>query len=204
MLNKRPGKGLDRPVDDLEKGNEAEAKTKPEKAAQWRDELDWTHSDPSFHFYKNSFCRESTSKIKKQKSNHSLKNKMMFYHLIPPIMVSLPKKMLTSAMSSSHALYSVSAWKNSFSPPFYPCWYDILISDRGLTLQINILQNVFSICWLFYVIVDNQLILASLPHGTCKAWDVVGNWVGKLSIGLHHLQQQQSEQWAFIWELKIA
>ena len=106
---KRPGNGFDRPVDDFEKRDEAEAKTESKEAAQGRDELDWTHSDPSFHFYKNSFCRESTSKIKKQKSNHSLKNKMMFYHLIPPMMVSLPKKMLTSAMSSSHALYSVSA-----------------------------------------------------------------------------------------------
>ena len=34
MLNKRPGKGFDRPVDDFEKGDEAEAKTEPKEAAQ--------------------------------------------------------------------------------------------------------------------------------------------------------------------------
>ena len=52
MLNKRPEKGFDRPVDDFEKGDEAEAKTEPKEAAQGRDELDWTHSDPPFHFYR--------------------------------------------------------------------------------------------------------------------------------------------------------
>ena len=34
MPNKRPGKGLDGPVDDFEKGDEAEAKTEPKEAAQ--------------------------------------------------------------------------------------------------------------------------------------------------------------------------
>ena len=52
MLNKRPEKGFDRPVDDFEKGDEAEAKTEPKEAAQGRDELDWTHSDPPLHFYR--------------------------------------------------------------------------------------------------------------------------------------------------------
>ena len=67
MLNKIPGKGFDRPVDDFEKGDEAEAKTESKEAAQGRDELDWTHSDPPFHFYrKKTFGRESTSKIKRQ------------------------------------------------------------------------------------------------------------------------------------------
>ena len=68
MLNKRPEKGFDRPVDDFEKGDEAEAKTEPKEAAQGRDELDWTHSDPPFHFYRErkNFWQESTSKIKRQ------------------------------------------------------------------------------------------------------------------------------------------
>ena len=52
MLNKRPEKGFDRPVDDFEKGDEAEAKTESKEAAQGRDELDWTHSDPPLHFYR--------------------------------------------------------------------------------------------------------------------------------------------------------
>ena len=34
MLNKRPGKSFDRPVDDFEKGDEAEAKTESKEAAQ--------------------------------------------------------------------------------------------------------------------------------------------------------------------------
>ena len=34
MLNKRPEKGFDRPVDDFEKGDEAEAKTESKEAAQ--------------------------------------------------------------------------------------------------------------------------------------------------------------------------
>ena len=49
---KRPGNGFDRPVDDFEKRDEAEAKTESKEAAQGRDELDWTHSDPPFHFYR--------------------------------------------------------------------------------------------------------------------------------------------------------
>ena len=52
MLKKRPGKGFDRPVDDFEEGDEAEAKTESKEAAQGRDDLDWTHSDPPFHFYR--------------------------------------------------------------------------------------------------------------------------------------------------------
>ena len=66
MLKKRPEKGFDRPVDDFEKGDEAEAKTESKEAAQGRDELDWTHSDPPFHFYREKKCGERTSKIKSQ------------------------------------------------------------------------------------------------------------------------------------------
>ena len=47
-----PGEGNDCPVDNLEKGDEAEAKTESKEAAQGRDELDWTHSDPPFHFFR--------------------------------------------------------------------------------------------------------------------------------------------------------
>ena len=111
MLNKRPGKSFDRPVDDLEKGDEAEAKTESKEAAQGRDELDWTHSDPPFHFYRKKKLLTGKATAILKGSNliiHALKNKMMFHNLISPIMVSLPKKMLTTAMSSSHALYSVS------------------------------------------------------------------------------------------------
>ena len=47
--NKIPGKDDGCPVDDLEEGDEAEAKTKSKEAAKWRDELDRSHSYSPLH-----------------------------------------------------------------------------------------------------------------------------------------------------------
>ena len=39
------------PVDDLKEGGDAESKTETKEAAQWGEELNWTHSDLSLQFW---------------------------------------------------------------------------------------------------------------------------------------------------------
>ena len=72
------------PIDDLDKGDDAEAKKEAKESAERCDELYRSHPDAPLIIWEE-----------------------MFYILgywLPPMTVSLPKKMLTTAMSSSHAL----------------------------------------------------------------------------------------------------
>ena len=47
----KPGEDDGCPVDDLEEGDEAEAKAKSKEAAKWGDELDRSHSYSPLHLY---------------------------------------------------------------------------------------------------------------------------------------------------------
>ena len=55
-----PGEGDSCPVDDLEEGDEAEAKTKSKEAAKGRDELDRSHSYSPLHLCYNHVAKRQT------------------------------------------------------------------------------------------------------------------------------------------------
>ena len=73
------------PVDDLDEWDDAESKTEAKEPSKGGNKVDRTHSDASL----------------KLLENYRLK---IFITLFLPITVSFPKKMLTTAMSSSQAL----------------------------------------------------------------------------------------------------
>ena len=72
------------PVDDLDKRDDAEAEKEAEESTKRGDEVNWSHLDPPLKFYR--------------------MGALYFGYWFPPMTVSLPKKMLTTAMSSSQAL----------------------------------------------------------------------------------------------------
>ena len=53
IFEQRPGEGDGCPIDDLEEGDEAEAKAKSKEAAKWGDELDHSHPYAALHLYQN-------------------------------------------------------------------------------------------------------------------------------------------------------
>ena len=53
-----PGEGYSCPVDDLEEGDEAEAKAKSKEAAKWGDELDRSHPYSALHLCYNQVKRD--------------------------------------------------------------------------------------------------------------------------------------------------
>ena len=78
------------PVDDLEEGDNAEAKKEAKESAKGRDKLNRSHRDSSLQLFH-----------EEKKGNKFIARKFS------PITVSCPKKMLRVAKSSSHALYVV-------------------------------------------------------------------------------------------------
>ena len=51
QYRKEPWEDDGEPVDDLKEGGDAESKTETKEAAQWGEELNWTHSDLSLQFW---------------------------------------------------------------------------------------------------------------------------------------------------------
>ena len=85
LVENIPVKASDCPVDNLEEGDDAEPKAEAKEPSKGGNELHWSHPDASLQFFGKGIHEKGTD-------------------IFSPMTVSLPKKMLTRAMSSSHAL----------------------------------------------------------------------------------------------------